>query len=139
MAPIIRAVRAKKAPNLGLQRGFSLSGTLQERLFTGSRVLNEVVLRACANRRATFRTWQLLSAVAQPFDCPLAHALLAYWRGLLSPLLISRLPTFKPLTRFSRGSKISLGCAGPRRARRCEQPHRLAAERRAASCLKVPR
>src|SRR5215217_2599577 len=44
MAPIIRAVRAKKAPNLGLQRGFSLSGTLQERLFTGSRVLNEVVL-----------------------------------------------------------------------------------------------
>src|SRR5215212_1060580 len=44
MALIIRAVRAKKAPNLGLQRGFSLSGTLQERLFTGSRVLNEVVL-----------------------------------------------------------------------------------------------
>src|SRR5215212_917366 len=49
MAPIIRAVRAKKAPNLGLQRGFSLSGTLQERLFTGSRVLNEVVLAASAS------------------------------------------------------------------------------------------
>src|SRR5215208_4929731 len=44
MAPIIRAVRAKKATNRGLQRGFSLSGTLQEGLFTGSPVLNEVVL-----------------------------------------------------------------------------------------------
>jgi hypothetical protein len=49
MALIIRAVRAKKAPNLGLQRGFSLSGTLQERLFTGSRVLNEVVLGTPVN------------------------------------------------------------------------------------------
>src|SRR5215208_6138602 len=34
----------KKRQNRGLQRGFSLSGTLQEGLFTGSRVLNEVVL-----------------------------------------------------------------------------------------------
>src|SRR5215208_6760152 len=50
MASIIRAVRAKKAPNLGLQRGFSLSGTLQERLFTGSRVLNEVVLSTLVNK-----------------------------------------------------------------------------------------
>src|SRR5215213_11173761 len=50
MAPIIRAVRAKKASNLGLQRGFSLSGTLQERLFTGSRVLNEVVLGTSVNK-----------------------------------------------------------------------------------------
>jgi hypothetical protein len=24
-----------------------------------------------------------LRAVAQPFDCPLPHTLLAYWRGLL--------------------------------------------------------
>ena len=44
MAPIIRAVRAKKRENGGLQRGISLPGTLQEGLFTGSRVLNEVVL-----------------------------------------------------------------------------------------------
>ena len=44
MAPIIRAVRAKKRQNGGLQRGFSLPGTLQEGLFSGSRVLNEVVL-----------------------------------------------------------------------------------------------
>ena len=44
MAPIIRAVRAKKATNRALQRGYSLSGTLQEGLFTGSGVLNEVVL-----------------------------------------------------------------------------------------------
>jgi hypothetical protein len=44
MAPIIRTVRAKKRQNRALQGGFSLSGTLQEGLFTGSRVLNEVVL-----------------------------------------------------------------------------------------------
>src|SRR5215203_1791897 len=34
----------KKRQNRALQRGFSLSGALQEGLFTGSRVLNEVVL-----------------------------------------------------------------------------------------------
>jgi hypothetical protein len=40
-------------------------------------------LRACANRWASFCTWQLLEGSYQPSDYRLSHTLLAYWRGLL--------------------------------------------------------
>ena len=40
-------------------------------------------LRGRANRRATFRTWQLSEGLHSLLTTPLTHMLLAYWRKLL--------------------------------------------------------
>jgi hypothetical protein len=80
MAPIIRAVRAKKATNRALQRGFSLSGTLQEGLFTGSQEHNKVVLGTSVNKGDEARPELLCPGPASCFLLILALGLAARTR-----------------------------------------------------------